>query len=298
LVGCKTEQGRSGTNLFLMVVLEKNDIHSTLTTWLYCHFWMMWSYEQRGHKSYINWPKGKSVKSYEDLQKFTEIPNMYEWYFKQPNNFVKEDSTTFTWEHWIDPVSPSFMSQPLSVIKDYYKKNLHFNEETNKRGEELVKKYNIDFSKTIGITWRGTDIYLDGRPRIPIERYFRFVDEIMERNPDFRIAATAEEIGILDPLLARYPNAFLIEEFIQAPLNSKNNPERFSPVSGYERGLQPVLMVWLFSKCKHYIKNRSSTGAVASWLSDGRIVNIAHEETLSYLKMDDQVEIEGIKYPL
>jgi hypothetical protein len=57
-------------------------------------------------------------------------------------------------------------------------------------------------------------------------------------------------------------------------------------------------MVWLFSKCKHYIKNRSSTGAVASWLSEGRIVNIAHEETLSYLKMDDQVEIEGIKYKL
>jgi hypothetical protein len=124
------------------------------------------------------------------------------------------------------------------------------------------------------------------------------MDEIMERQPDCRIACTAEEERILDPLLARYPNAFLIEEFKQAPFESKHNPERFSPMSGYERGLQPVLMVWLFSKCAHYIKNRSSTGAVASWLSEGRIVNIAHEETLSYLKMDDQVEIEGIKYPL
>jgi hypothetical protein len=57
-------------------------------------------------------------------------------------------------------------------------------------------------------------------------------------------------------------------------------------------------MVWLFSKCAHYIKNRSSTGAVASWLSDGRIVNIAHSETLNYDKLDNEVEIEGIKYPL
>jgi hypothetical protein len=284
-----------------MIYLEKNDIHSTLTTWLYCHFWMMWSFEQRGQSVYINWPKGKSVKSYEDIDSFNHRHyNMYNWYFDQPQykNGITGKPEIFTWEHWIDPVSPSFMSQPLSVIKDYYKKNLHFNEETNKRGEELVKKYNIDFSKTIGITWRGTDIYLDGRPRIPIERYFRFVDEIMERNPDFRIAATAEEERILDPLLARYSNAFIIEEFKQAPFESKHNPERFSNVTGYERGLQPVLMVWLFSKCAHYIKNRSSTGAVASWLSDGRIVNIAHEETLSYLKMDDQVEIEGIKYPL
>jgi hypothetical protein len=284
-----------------MIYLEKNDIHSTLTTWLYCHFWMMWSFEQRGQSVYINWPKGKSVKSYEDIDSFNHRHyNMYNWYFDQPQykNGITGKPEIFTWEHWIDPVSPSFMSQPLSVIKDYYKKNLHFNEETNKRGQALVDRYNIDFSKTIGITWRGTDIYLDGRPRIPIERYFRFVDELLERNPDFRIACTAEEERILDPLLARYPNAFLIEEFIQAPLNSKNNPERFSNVTGYERGLQPVLMVWLFSKCAHYIKNRSSTGAVASWLSDGRIVNIAHSETLNYDKLDNEVEIEGIKYPL
>jgi len=284
-----------------MIYLQKNDIHCTLCTYLYCHFWMLWSLEQQGYTCYIDWPKGLSVKSYEDLEKFNQIRNQFEWYFEQP---FKEYSLGthsvryLTWETWKDPTSGGLMSQPLSVIKDYYKKNLHFNEETNKRGEELVKKYNIDFSKTIGITWRGTDIYLDGRPRIPIERYFRFVDELLEQEPSLRIAATAEEIGILDPLFARYPNAFLVEEFIQAPLNSKNNPERFSPVSGYERGLQPVLMVWLFSKCAHYIKNRSSTGAVASWLSDGRIVNIAHEETLSYVKMDDQVEIEGIKYPL
>ena len=282
-----------------MIYLEKNDIHSTLTTWLYCHFWMMWSLEQQELPVYINWPKGKSVKSYEDLEKFKETPNMFEWYFEQPvNDFFYPHTSILTWENWVDPVSPSFMSQPLSVIKDYYKKNLHFNEETNKRGQSLVEKYKIDFSKTIGITWRGTDIFLDGRPRIRIEKYFRFIDEILEKNPDFRIAATAEEEKILDPIFERYPQAFLIEEFKQAPFESKHNPERFSPMSGYERGLVPVLMVWLFSKCKHYIKNRSSTGAVASWLSDGRIVNIAHEETLSYLKMDDQVEVEGIKYKL
>jgi hypothetical protein len=286
-----------------MIYLEKNDIHSTLTTWLYCHFWMMWSLEQQGiNEVYINWPTGKFLQSYEDKRKFNEIPNAYDWYFIQPKDWrvlSRPQGEVLTWENWKDPSNTGgLMAQPLKVIKDYYKKNLIFNEETNKRGQEIVEKYNIDFSKTIGITWRGTDIYLDGRPRIPIEKYFRFIDEILESNSDYKIACTAEEEKILDPLLARYPNAFLIEEFKQSPFESKHNPERFTEVSGYERGLQPVLMVWLFSKCAHYIKNRSSTGAVASWLSDGRIVNIAHEETLSYLKMDDQVEIEGIKYPL
>ena len=284
-----------------MIHLFHNDIYCTLTTYIYCNFWMLWSLEQQGENNVlIDWARGRFVKSYDDEEKYKEIPNAYDWYFIQPKNPMPAAGSRidYVWGEWKEPLPASLMSQPLSVIKDYYKKNLHFNEETNKRGKAIVEKYNIDFKKTIGVTWRGTDIYLDGRPRIAIERYFRFLDEILEKNPDYRIAVTAEEDKILDPLLKRYSNSFLVEEFKQAPFESKHNPERFTEVSGYERGLQPVLMVWLFSKCAHYIKNRSSTGAVASWLSDGRIVNIAHEETLSYLKMDDQVEIEGIKYPL
>lgn len=279
-----------------MIYLEKNDIHSTLTTWLYCHFWMMWAAEQQGRESYIHWPKGLFLQSYEDANKFAEIPNAYEWYFTQPSPAPRTE--TWTWETWQDPSPVPFMAQPLQVIKDYYKKHLHFNDETNRRGQLLVDKYNIDFSKTIGITWRGTDVYLDGRPRIPIETYFRFIDDILSREPNLRIMCTAEEERILDPLLARYQCAFKIEEFISSPYESKHNPERLSAVSGYERGLQPALMVWLFSKCAHYIKNRSSTGAVASWLSDGRIVSIAHPENLGFPANTNTAEIEGKLYPL
>ena len=283
-----------------VVYIQKNDIHCTLTTFIYCSFWMLYSAEKQGKVGYINWHQnGGFLQSYFDAEKFAEMSNAYDWFFVQPHFTSSPPRTeTWTWELWQDPISPSIMSQHLSVMKEFFKKHLIFNEETNRRGKLLVDKYNIDFSKTIGITWRGTDIYLDGRPRIPIELYFPWIDDILENEPDLRIACTAEEEGILDPLLARYPNAFKIEEFIASPYQSQHNPERFSPVSWYERALQPALMVWLFSKCAHYIKNRSSTGSVASWLSNGRIVSIAHEETLSYLKMDDQVEIEGIKYPL
>lgn len=280
-----------------IVTIEKNDIHCTLCTYLYCSFWQLWAAEQQGIDGYINWPTGKFLQSYEDSKKFSEIPNAYDWYFVQPKT-NNQSGNVWIWENWKDECPVPFMAQPLSVIKDYYKKNLIFNDETNRRGQLLVDKYGIDFSKTIGITWRGTDIYLDGRPRFAIEVYFPFIDDILEKEPDLRLMCTAEEETILDPLFARYPNAFKIEEFISSPFESKYNPERLSNVSGYERGLQPALMVWLFSKCAHYVKNRSSTGAVASWLSDGRIVNIAHEETLSYLKMNDQVEIKGIKYQL
>lgn len=287
----------------MSIYLEKTDIYSTLTTWLYCHYWQMWAAEQLGKESYINWHNG--VLSYNDSDKFSQIPNQYEWYFEQPffprpiwetpyQQPIRDE--TWTWENWVDPSPVGFMAQPLTIIKEYYQRHLKFNETTNQRGQAIVDKYKIDFTKTIGITWRGTDIYLDGRPRIPIETYFPFIDEVLTDN--MRIMCTAEETGILDPLLERYSQAFVIEEFISAPNGGKDNPERFSNVSGYERGLQPVLMVWLFSKCAHYIKNRSSTGAAASWLSKGRIVSIAHPENLGFPANTNTAEIEGKLYPL
>lgn len=281
-----------------VIHLTKNDVHSTLTTWIYCHFWQMWTAEQLGYDVYIDWPLGKSLKSYEDFEKFKKEPNMFNWYFKQPKSgrTCKEFSLHWEWETWRDPSPVPFMAQPLHVIKDYYKKYLIFSDEVNERGQALVDKYGIDFSKTIGITWRGTDIYLDGRPRIPIETYFPFIDEVLE--PGMRIMCTAEEQTILQPLLNRYPQAFNVDEFVSAPFGAKDNPERNDHRSGFERGLQPALMVWLFSKCAHYIKNRSSTGAVASWLSDGRIVSIAHPENLGFPANTNTAEIEGKLYPL
>lgn len=289
-----------------IIYLEKTDTAATLTTWIYCAFWQMWAAEQLGYDVYINWPDsykpGRCLVDLIDKEKFAQVQNMFSWYFKQPQRerpAVRKFCEVWTWEtDGAKMKGHSLMAQPLSVIKEYYKKHLHFSDAVEERGNRLVNRYNLDFKNTIGITWRGTDNVTDGRIRLPIEAYFPFIDDILKDNPGMTILATAEEESILDPIFVRYENVIAIDAFYSSPLGHKQNPERFSPMTGFERGMQPALMVWLFSKCAQYIKNRSSTGAVASWLSSGRIVNLAHEETLSYHKMDDQVEIEGIKYPL
>lgn len=291
------------------IYLEKTDIHSTLTTWIYCAYWQAWAAEQIGRTPYFNWPSGGFLQSYEDKEKFAQVPNAYDWYFIQPYfDSPPERHATWTWEtpNWganIDVSPYQFFSQSLADCKAFYKKTLKFNDTVNARGQQLLDKYQIDFSKTIGVTWRGTDIYLDKRPYLPIETYFPFLDDILNAHPDFRIVCTAEETQILDPLLARY-NATVIEEFEQAPVGGKNNPERFSKRSGFERGLQPVLMVWLFSKCAHYVKNRSSTGMVASFISDGSIVTLGADEKLTTWDHVNRcpflpiAEINGVQYPL
>jgi len=176
---------------------------------------MLYSAQQQGHTGYLNWfRKGGFVESYDDKQMYAQFPNAYSWYFKQPMfeyGQIPPNNSTWTWE--IDGSkfgSYNLMSQPLSVIKEFYKKNLIFNEETNRRGQLLVDKYGIDFSKTIGCTWRGGDIYLEslngneGRKYTPIEFYFEWIDKALEAIPDARIACTSEEDEILDPLFKRY----------------------------------------------------------------------------------------------
>lgn len=289
-----------------MIYLEKTDIHSTLTTYVYCAFAQLYAAEQAGKRAYINWPahRNKWLASYWDDAKFAEMPNAYDWYFMQPHvedTDPEPVTETWTWELGYPDAPVHLYAQPLNVIRNFYRSHLKFSDEVEARGQALIDKYGIDFENTIGVTWRGTDIYLDGRPRIPIEAYFPWIDRALEDKPNAKIICTAEEDGILDPLLARYPQAVKIHEFYQAPHGGKDNPERFSPISGFERGLQPALMVWLFSKCAWYIKNRSSVAAVASWISDGKIASLAHPENLGYVNNSEWanvVEFQGVKYPI
>lgn len=293
-----------------IVYLEKTDVAATLTTWIWCSYWQMYAAEKLGLICYINWPRDRrrALAHYYDDQKFDEVQNMHDWYFEQPHHEIAPPKEkVWTWEDKAEDNPEMAKAQSdhqlygdVPTIKAFYKKHLKLNATVNARGEALVKKYGIDFSKTIGITWRGTDSIIDGRPRMPIETYFPFIDDILKEHPDYRIMCTAEE-DILGPLLARYPTAFKIGEFAVSPPGHRSlgsNPEHFSSLSGFEKGMQPALMVYLFSKCAYYIKNRASTAAVASWLSDGKIVSLAHPENMGHGFDITKAEIEGRIYDL
>lgn len=271
-----------------VVYLEKADIAATLTTWIYCAMWQLYAAINTGKTGYIHWPqqKNRSLLPYQDPAKFKEQPNMYDWYFVQPFHANPPPRTeAWLWESPVPEMAEhNLMGLTFEEINRFYLEHLDFNPVVHQRGAALVARYGIDFDKTIGLSWRGTDNVTDGRPRIPIEFYYPFLDEIMEVEPDCRICCTAEEERILDPLLARYPSAFRVEEFFSSPLGHRQNPERFSPFSGFERGMQPALMVWLFSRCRHYIHNRASTAAVADWMSSrkGRMICLGCNPTLDY----------------
>lgn len=294
------------------VYLEKSDTGATLTTWVYCYVWQLYAAEKEGYRAYINWPcdRLRWLHAHWDDAQFAKQPNAFDWYFEQPHfepGIVPAREEVWPWEAKAGDKHAEFVGRhcpyglPLPELKAFYRKSVRLNAAVRARGEALVAKYGIDFNNTLAVTWRGTDCTLDGRPRMPIETYFPFIDDILAREPHLRILATAEEESILDPLMARYPQAFKIDEWVAAPLGAKDNPEKvFRHIPGYERGMQPALMVYILSQVRHLIKNRSSVASVASWLSqtDGDIVCLAHPENLGHGFDLTKAEIKGKLYPL
>lgn len=287
-----------------VVYLEKSDVYATLSTWFYCCFWQLYAAEKSGHVGYVHWPQQhmRSLHPHQDPVAFARKPNMFDWYCEQPHwkgEGVPPRDLTWLWENCPETGTYCLMGQPIEVIRDYFQRNLIFNEEVRQRAQAIADKYAIDFDNTLALSWRGCDSTDDGRPRMPIQTYFPFIDEILNENPGLRIFATAEEQTIMDPVVSRYPGrVFMISEFFSAPLGYKLHSEYVNPVSGFERGMQTCCMISTLSKCKFYIKNRSSMAMVAAWLSNGHIVNLAHPETGAHGFDITKAEIKGVLCPL
>ncbi len=283
----------------MAVYLEKRDVAATLAAWVYCAMWQLYAAKMTGRVGYIHWPRdpAKAIQTHFDSAVFDRLPNMFDWYFEQPT--WREVSLPLCEEVWVwEQGVPELgvhhlMQQSLADIKAFYRENCRFSADVCARGKSLVAKRGVDFSNTIGVTWRGTDSVTDGRPYLSIETYFPFIDDILAERPGMCIVATAEEEGVLDPLLARYPQAVVLDEFVSVPRGSRLSPEWSGNLSGHERGMQPALMMWFFSKCAYYVKNRSNTGLVASWLSEGRSICLAHPENGGHEFDITKVEIDG-----
>jgi hypothetical protein len=287
-----------------VIYIEKNDISATLCCWLYCAHFLLWRVQKEGYDGYIHWPNhpNLSLFGHRDPAKFAEVPNQYDWWFKQPM-FPDSDShnppsrdVTWLWEcGW--PGGEGLMNQPFSVIKAWYQKYVIIRPEIVARADALLAKYNADPANLIGLSWRGCEAAFDpdrgplsnnggGQEHMQesIENYFPHIDAILEKEPNLRIFATAEEDQVAEKVVARYPNnAFMMSEFFKAPrgYGSVGAPQQsgwINPASGYERGVQTCMLISILSRCKHYIKNRSNMSCTASYLSNNHIVYINHPE--------------------
>ena len=254
------------------VNLERTELRASLSSWINSAMNALNAASREGLTGYIHWPQHRCPKAYHDSEAFARCPNMFEWYFHQACCRA-HPSTAPIWAY--EDSHPVITRHPIEDYRAFFRQHLLFNRDVTDRLETLVARHRLCLDNTIAVSWRGTDNVIDGRPRVPIEQYFPVIDRILEVERDFDIFVKAEEQGATDTLLRRYPKAIALPEFFTASAGETQMQDWVSPASGYERGMQVVLLILLFSKCKFLLKNNANLSDIATRLSFGRVINIA-----------------------
>jgi hypothetical protein len=253
------------------VYLERKDLGASLSSWIISAMSALNSAFAEGLTGYIHWPEHRCPSAYYDREAFARCPNMFEWYFDQPWFQTERLSTT---PIWVYEDSDAITSRhPIDDVSGFYRKHLLFNNDVAARLDVLLRRYRLRPEQAVAVSWRGTDNVIDGRPRTPIEKFFPVIDEILEADPDIAIVAKPEERGVTETLLHRYPKAIVPSEFFIADAGEKQMQDWVSPAPGYERGMQVVLLILLFSRCKYLLKNNANLADIATRLSAGKVIN-------------------------
>ena len=253
------------------VFLERKDLGASLSSWIGSAMSLLNAAFVEGLTGCIHWPEHHAPRAYRDRAAFARCPNMFEWYFDQPwcQGPRPLAAPRWTFEDALDLVA----RHPIADVSTFWRQHLLFNADVTARFETLLARYALRPDRTLAIAWRGTDNVADGRPRIEIDAFFPAIDAILEAEPNLAIVAKPEERGAAEALLHRYPAAIVPEEFFLAEAGETRMQDWVNPASGYERGMEAVLLLLLFSKCKYLLKNNANLSDIASRLSGGQVIS-------------------------
>lgn len=256
-----------------------------MTCWLVCHMWLDWAAHHEGMVAYYHWPKESCIQPMYDPDAFARQPNMFEWYFEQPNlsQFTSQPppkDATWVWEDASTMPARVPGNWPMAEQTYTWYERLRFKPEVTTRANQLIAKYGLNPSKTIAVSRRACEAALDDErdhASETISNYFPHIDQLIANDPDLRILVTSEEQGDAEQVAARYPNrTSAISEFWTVPKGYGSAPGQplhsgwCNPVSGYERGMHTCLLMAVLSQCRYYVKNKSNMSQIIGWLKKGQ----------------------------
>ena len=262
------------------VLLERKDRSASLSSWITSTMNMLHAAVATGFTAHVHWPAHRCPGAYHDEAAFALRPNMFDWYFDQ---WWCPAPPAFAVEKWVGDDIAIVRDHPIDDYWAFYARYLVFNAEVRARFEALLARHALRPEKTVAIAWRGTDSVVDGRPAVPMESFFSRIDALLEAEPDLAIVAKPEERGAADALRARYPRAIVPAEFFIAETGEPQMQDWVHPAPGFERGMEAMLLILLFSRCRYLLKNDSNLSDVATRLSTGTVIAWA-TATRSYIQ--------------
>lgn len=256
-----------------------------------------------GIKAAVDWRRGSQFGFYKDETAVLKYgPNVWDWYFKQPFASV-EEIEVIPHDEWpqVFPVPANDNGEIVELLrlltlgniqtyetlkktKNVINKFLIWHDSIQTRANNLFQKYELNPIETIAVSHRGTNKYVDLRlhPELiiyPIESYFSSLDYLLEENPNRKIWIQPEEQTISDKLIQRYPSAVIMPDFYLVnpaqKLNEHTISDFINPKSGYEKGLDIVTLMVMFSMCGAFVKNVGNLSDISAALSKGNVILIS-----------------------
>lgn len=263
------------------VLLRRGNDVASISSHISCFIIMLKSAELMNLKAAVDWRNGSQKGIYQDQITAGKLgDNVWEWYFKQSISIKEIETQPHDIWHW----EPGFPMQKeadlpwnattqtaIEIWQQIVPKYLFWHESIQTRAEDLFRKYEINPLETIAISHRGTDKYREAII-YPIENYFPIVDALLIENPHYKIWAQPEEKEVLDKIQKRYPNVVVMSEFFLDNSQSKILSDFLNPKSGYEKGLDSITMMIMYSMCNILVKNSSNLSDLAAALSSGRVI--------------------------
>ena len=229
--------------------------------------------EERGEKWFVNWT-GNSP--YYDAGKGI---NVWEYYFKQPLKYgdILDKELRFVRGYCeIDQKGQAFRDKFNEIITKY----IHLNDEMQFKVDNFADALNIG-PHTIGIHYRGTDKHsghVFGEPSsarpLPAYRYTDKAKALID-NESYsftNVFVMTDDEYALGVMRTEMPSINYIANITRGephkPVHSRlNNSTACDEASGYRRGMEVVLEVFLLSKCGYVIRSTSNVGSTAQFIN-------------------------------
>jgi len=178
--------------------------------------------------------------------------------YENASNIVIEykNNIDFHHDHQFIPYNTLDLNLLVPFIEKYFTASKKVKDYTNK----LELKYNIDYSNTAAVYYRGNDKCKE-TGIASYDVFFDKCEELYKENNDVKFLVQTDELEFKDEFCKRFPNSFFINEI---PIISKNENivihKLVLPDHRPAFAMRILSMTQIIAKCKHLITHTGNCG--------------------------------------
>ncbi len=138
-------------------------------------------------------------------------------------------------------------------------------ERVREKMDELVRKYKIDYSNTIGVCYRGTDKFTELVP-VPPHYYVDEIRRLIKKNPRLRVLLQTDQEQVRDIFMRDLgERVFYLSELpvTKSLIGAHKISREDRGISNFEFGITLIAVVNILAKCRYVVTH---TGNVSLWI--------------------------------